>query len=271
MNDDLTSVDRFGPRATPLDDSTLDAARVRLSAVTAAAGTRPAAPRRLSRRRTLLVGGTFIAMTSIGVAAAAEVLDLGYSSFAETFSHWGSGTTEGGRQLVAPSTAERAATAPGPDGTVFSVLRTPGEYACYTSVLETKASSAEPLPTSFVPTSGNWCDDEPIFEDFEEFGGLGVSFSYRIPGVDLPAEHGLAAFDASAGDAVRAEVTTPTGKSYPALLVDGMFWGWFPGGEAATLVGYAADGSVVGREYLGRGNVPGAPSDPDPQHQPQPR
>lgn len=81
-----------------------------------------------------------------------------------------------------------------------------------------------------------------------------MSFSYRIPGVGVSPEHGIGSFEVTAGDAVRAEVTTAEGTSSPALLVDHTFWGWYPGETGATITGYAADGSVVGSEYLGRGS-----------------
>ncbi|MFC6154891.1 hypothetical protein [Nocardioides yefusunii] len=253
---DLRLVDRFGPAPTGPDDDVLTAARRQLQEHTAAAR-RTHAP----RRRTARVGGALVGTLAVGfagVAAATGDLALGYDSFSAVFSHWGDDSEAGS---TGPATATRAATLPGPDGTVFSVMTTPGDARCYTSVLETAASAAQPQPTSFVPTSDNFCTSDPDGEGWS--GGAfkldGTSFAYDIPGVDLSPEYGLAGYTGNAGDAVRVEVVTPDDTTYPSVLVDGMFWGWFPAEEAGYVVGYAEDGSVVGRDYAGRGNVPGAP------------
>jgi hypothetical protein len=70
----------------------------------------------------------------------------------------------------------------------------------------------------------------------------------------------IAGFIVSAGNAVRAEVHTPDGQAYPALLVDGDFWGWFPTDARPTLVGYATDGTVIDRVELGTGGPKSGPT-----------
>lgn len=89
-------MDRFGPAASTPDDATLAVARAQLVETMATASTAPVVRRRLTHRRVLLVGGAVLGTTTLGVAAAASMIGLGYTSFGDTFSHWGSGSAEEG-------------------------------------------------------------------------------------------------------------------------------------------------------------------------------
>ena len=58
-----------------------------------------------------------------------------------------------------------------------------------------------------------------------------------------------------AGDAVTAELRMPSGELYPVVRVEGYLFGWYPlprPGErdAPTLIGFAADGTEVGKTEL---------------------
>jgi hypothetical protein len=174
--------------------------------------------------------------TGIGIAAATT--DLVPGAFTDVFSFWGQGNPAADIQPSDPGDAARMATAPGPDGKVFTVMSTAddGQYGCRTALLESKESAAQPQPTAFVEVTDNWCESEPFSYTF---GGAGVSFVNDTAGYTVVA-----------GEAVRAEARADDGTEYPALLVDGYFWGWFPTSEHPTLTGYANDGSVVGQVHL---------------------
>lgn len=62
---------------------------------------------------------------------------------------------------------------------------------------------------------------------------------------------GYYVWTASAGAAVRAELRTASGRTYPVVRYDGTFFGWYPppadGRPRAQLIGYAADGTEIGR------------------------
>ena len=185
-------------------------------------------------RRRVVVVGVAVAATSIagvGVAAANGLMPHSFTAAYSGWQHWPGHAAD-------PATAERVATAPGPDGTVFSVLSTGHGAAdsCRTAVLESAESARQPLPGEFTDIYGDFCSDAPTLPDF---GGVSVSYQDVAAG-----------YTVSAGDAVRAEVRTPDGQAYPALLVEGDFWGWFPRSARPTLVGFAADGSVVGTVHL---------------------
>lgn len=227
MNDDLTLIDHFGPQPTNLTAGTLEGARARLAGAIAS----PSGHQRRPRARVALVTCAVVATSAVGVGVAAATTGMGFSAFTDTFDHWS--------RTVDPAEAQRVATAPGPDGTVFSVLVTP-DSGCRTAVVESPQSAAAPLPSSFTDVTSNWCSTTV------ETGPFGT-------GADVTLWNGIAGFNVRAGEAVRAEVTTPAGEEFPALLVDGLFWGWFPSEARATLIGYASDGSVMGREYLGQG------------------
>jgi hypothetical protein len=185
---------------------------------------------RTKRRRVALVavGVAVTTVTGVGVASASGLTS---QSLTDAFSSW---KVWPGYDAD-PAQAERVATAPGPDGLVFSVLDTgDGQTkSCRSAILETAESARLPKPTTFTDVYGNFCADGPTFPTF---GNIGVTND------DLAATYVV-----SAGDAVRADVRTPDGTQYPALLVNGDFWGWFPLGEHPTVTGYAADGTVVGQ------------------------
>lgn len=143
---------------------------------------------------------------------------------------------------VDPSTAERVATAPGPDGEVFTVMSAaaaddPG-FTCTVALFETPESAALPGPAAFTDVSSNWCQDGP---ETRPFGS----------GADVDVFHGYHVWHAPAGEAVRGELRTPAGETYPVVSAGGRLWGWFParveGEPQAELIGYAADGTEVGR------------------------
>jgi len=70
-------------------------------------------------------------------------------------------------------------------------------------------------------------------------------------GADIDVFHGYSVWNTPAGDAVRGELRTPSGETYPVVSSGGRLWGWFParveGEPQAELIGYAADGTEVGR------------------------
>lgn len=189
-------------------------------------------------RRGVVVGLVAAAPLTTGIGIAAATTGLIPGSFTDAFSFWGQGNPAADIHPADPGDAARMATAPGPDGTVFTVMSTAedGQYGCRTALLESKESAAQPQPTSFVAATGNWCASEPFTS---AFGGASVDFINDTAG-----------YTAVAGDAVRAEVRADDGTEYPALLVNGYFWGWFPTSEYPTLTGYASDGSVVGEVAL---------------------
>lgn len=157
-----------------------------------------------------------------------------------------------GATAVDPATAERIASIPGPDGTVFSVFMAHGigSQRCLTSVFESTTSAAQPGPSEFTDL-GSRCrhDGEGGFGD-----GAGTMVATFGDGGSevLPKE---LVYDAVAGTAVRAELCTSTGQVLPTILADGSFFGWFPkpepGSPRPVLTGYAADGTVVGSIEIG--------------------
>lgn len=207
-----------------------------LTAILADEPTTHAGARRQARSRVALVGLAFVATSTLGVGVAVAAGGLTLHSFTEAFSYWKSRPVDG-HPGVDPARAQRVATAPGPGDTVFSVFATGGDYSCRTAVVEDAESAKAHLPSSFTPITDNFCSSAPMGADF---GASSVSFQGQIAG-----------FIVAAGSAARAEVHTADGTEYPALLVDGDFWGWFPKAAHPTLVGYAVDGTVIGRVELG--------------------
>ena len=226
------TIDAIRPEPATLDP---DWAHETVSAILATAPTHSPRPRRTGRLRAAVIGLALAATTVSGVGIAVAVTGLTPQAFADTFAGWKNWP---GHDDADPATAVRVATAPGPAGTVFSVLSTDGEneYGCRTAVFESAKSAAEPVPSRFTGVYGDFCSNGPTFPTF---GHPGVTFD------ELAATYMVAA-----GPAVRAEVSTPDGQKYPALLVGGDFWGWFPKSAHPTLVAYAADGSVVGQVKL---------------------
>ena len=217
--------------------------------ITADSGSVPAAAdelaqRRARRRRPLAVLALSGAVLAGGVGAAAAG-GLMPQAFVDRFSAlWQTDPMEGA-PAVDPSTAERVATAPGPDGQVFTVMSAAAaddpDSTCTVALFETPGSAALPGPAAFVDVSSNWCQDGP---ETRPFG----------TGADIDVFHGYYIWNAPAGDAVRGELRTPSGETYPVVSSDGRLWGWFPArveGEPlvqAELIGYAADGTEIGRQ-----------------------
>lgn len=185
-----------------------------------------------SKRRIAAIGVVVAAslVAGVGVASASGVMP---QAFTDAFASWKSWPGKG----ADPADAERVATAPGPNGSVFTVMSTSDAdgSSCRTAILETADSAEGPGPASFTQVYGDFCAEGPTFQTF---GNAGVDYTV------------VAAYMVSAGEAVRAVVQTPSGQEYPALLVHGDFWGWFPKTAHPTLTGYAADGSVVGTVTL---------------------
>lgn len=215
-------------------------------------------PRRRSQRRWVVVLAGALVVSGAGAAAATgRVPDV----FVQAFSGW---TDDGWRENEVagadPATAERVATQPGPDGLVFSVMAAPTRAvddpdgpvvgACTVAVLETPASAAGFGPSDFEDASGSGCRPSLKGERFATLGGVDVVDAAR----SRLAARDLWVWSYAAGDAVTAEVVTADGRRWPALEHDGTLYGWIPApaqdGPQPELVGYAADGSEVGRAPL---------------------
>ena len=226
------TLDAIRPEPATLDP---DWSHKTVSAILATEAPRSSRSKRTGQLRAAAVGVALAATTVSGVGIAAAATGLTPQAFTDAFSGWKNWP---GHNDADPATAVRVATAPGPEGTVFSVLSTGGEneYGCRTAVFESAKSAAEPVPSRFTGVYGDFCSSGPTFPTF---GGAGVTFD------ELAATYVV-----SAGSAVRAVVSTPDGQKYPALLVGGDFWGWFPKSAHPTLVAYDADGSVIGRVKL---------------------
>lgn len=221
--------------------------------------TPPQAPavRRPRRRYVAALAGALV-LSGGGAAVAGGVVP---EAFTDAFAGWTSDTwQDNGVTGADPATAERVASQPGPDGTVFSVLAAPTRAAddpdgpvvgaCTVAVLETRASAAGTGPSDFEDVSGNGCQPSLRGERFATLGGVDVVRAAwtRLPGRDLWV------WSFAAGNAVTAEVVTADGRRWPALVHDGTLYGWIPapadGDAPPELVGHAADGSEVGRAPL---------------------
>ena len=232
----IRPITEFDSQMSPSEQTAL---RERIMADRAVA---PSAGRRSPRRRRRLAAVTLSAIlaSTVGVGAAAATGNMP-QAFTDAFSYWFTSPVAG-QNGIDPSTAHRAAVAPGPHGQVFSVLTAKGAdgYQCTVGLFETNRSADMPGPAAFTDATGSICRTGP---DDGDFGGSSVS----------AAGHAYSYF-VSAGSAVRAELHTSDGTIYPALLVEGDFWGWFPTPASVSthpvLIGYAADGSVVGRTVL---------------------
>jgi hypothetical protein len=236
MNVSIATIEALRPGPVDMDSTWADAT---LAAILADEPDPVRRSRRNPRSRAVLVSLAVAASSVMGAGVAAAATDFVPQSFTDAFAFWKKDPAPGqlGQHSVDPGDARRVATAPGPRGAVFSVISTPGNFACHTAVLESPQSAAEALPSSFVDVTSKWCSGS---SRGTEFGAADVSF-----------QNGVAGFVVAAGRAARASVEARDGREYPALLVDGEFWGWFPQDENPTLVGYAPDGSVVGRIHLG--------------------
>jgi len=208
----------------------------------AAAVTDELAERRSRKRRPLAVlalSGLVLA-GGVGAAAAGGLMP---QAFLDAFPSWHDFNAEGGSHPVDVAAAQRAATAPGPDGKVFTVMTATAtddpDYKCAVALFETPQSAAGPGPADFTDVSSNWCQEGPETGSFGSGSAIDVYHSYYIWWVP-------------AGDAVRGELHTPRGETYPVVSSGGRLWGWFParaeGEQQAELIGYAADGTEVGRQ-----------------------
>jgi hypothetical protein len=195
------------------------------------------------RRRRPLAVLALSGLVLAGGAGAAAAGGLVPQAFIDVFSGWQSVPVLD-LPAVDPATAERVATVPGPDGTEFTVLSAHAAddpaYTCTVALFETQESAAG--PATFTGTAASWCQDSPSTAPF----GAGAG-TEETDGRDV--------WWAPAGDAVRGELRAPDGGTRPVALVRGTFYGWTPapvdGQPRAELVGYAADGTEVGRVPVG--------------------
>lgn len=210
-----------------------DAERDRIMATS----TGPAVPAVRRRRAGAIAFVAAIAAAGgVGVAAAGGLMP---KAFTDAYAGWLTYPDSSG---VNPADAERIASIPGPDGTVMSVFVAHGTdgTTCVAPVFESAADTEQAGPADFTKLM-NYCrpdtDTGPFGQGRGGWVGRSGSFTYFT-------------YDAAAGDAVRAELHTRSGEVLPTVLVEGRFFGWFPlpdGVPTATLVGYDADGNVIGR------------------------
>jgi hypothetical protein len=228
MTIDNATIDALRPGTVALDPEWSDAT---LRAILAED---PPQVRRPTGRRVAIAAFAITLTTVGGVGVAAATTGFSFSSFADTFSYWNGGD----RPHVDPSGATRLATAAGPSGSIFSVVGAGDDPTCYTAIIESASSAKQVLPSAFTDITDNYCTDFSG-RDRPEFGSASVSYGSEVAGYTVPA-----------GRAARAELTGQDGTTYPALLVDGQFWGWFPKDQHPTLVGYAKDGTRIGETVL---------------------
>jgi hypothetical protein len=211
-----------------------DAALARVLADTAA----PAPARRRRRTRAAAIAAGLAASVVAAPGVAAAVGDgMRPQAFLDVYSYWATDNPQG---VVQAGTARRAATAPGPDGNQFSVLMATNSEGttCLAPVIESGTSADRETPDLFTD-GGSLCvsaDAAP-----QPIGPILVS----------PTDTATIWYG-DAGDGTRAELTMPDGTNYPALVVDGYLFGWYPlpDGTAAstpTLTVYGADGTVLHR------------------------
>lgn len=180
-----------------------------------------------ARRWLVGIGVSTVMLASVGTAAAAGLLP---QSFTEVFSSW---EEDGYAQL---SETVRAGTAPGPDGSVFSVVTSRNEDGsfCAGAVFESPESAAGSVPSVFAE-NGSSCEPTP---NRQEFGT-------NSAGSNTGSEY---VFQVSAGAATSAVVESPSAEARPLVLANGWLYGWLPADYdgSAVVNGYAADGSLVG-------------------------
>lgn len=180
-----------------------------------------------ARRWLVGIGVSTVVLASVGTAAAAGLLP---QSFTDVFSSW---EQDGYAQL---SETVRAGTAPGPDGSVFTVVTSRNEDGsfCAGAVFESPESAAEPVPSVFAE-NGSSCEPTPNREDF----------GANSAGSDTGSEY---VFQVSAGPATTAVLESPGTEARPLILANGWLYGWLPANYdgSAVVNGYAPDGSLVG-------------------------
>ncbi|GAA2031194.1 hypothetical protein WDZ16_16145 [Pseudokineococcus marinus] len=192
-----------------------------------------AVPRRTKRAAVAGVAALAL-MAAPGLAVA---IDDGIKerAFVDAYGYWAE--TLGGP--VDPAAATRVVTAPGPYDGTFSVLASTSSegMTCVATVFETASSATADLPDDFND-GGSFCHEAPSTRPF----GLDT-IMYGDTAV---------VWWAHAGDAVTGELVDTDGAVYPVVLAEGYLFGWYPSpsrepDDRPTLVGYAADGSEVGR------------------------
>lgn len=231
------------PETPPFDEQW---SRTALASILNAPVERPAPrPRRV---RTVVAGVAAAGLLSAGAATAAGLVP---QVFTDAFSGWGTvpAESEPGRQAVDPATAERVATAAGPNGTVFSLVAAPGSdgFSCVAVLFETSASAASAVPSAFVDGDGSMCAAQPPVD--ARFGDMAAMDVHRQP--DVLGKRDVRVISMSAGSATSAEVRTEDGVRRPLLRFEGRFYGWYVGhGDAtapALVVGFDADGTEIAR------------------------
>ena len=210
-----------------------NAARTRIMATENNIGATKAPRRRVS------VIVLVAAICAAGVAGCTAATVMMPKPFTDMYSGWQ--TMPGTNGGIDPSTAERVGSIPGPDGSLFSVFVAHGAdgWRCVAPVFEASADVDKVGPSKFI-SLGHGCRSSDDFYGADSFGGGA--------GIMVAGPH-EATYDAGAGGAVRAELHTADGKIYPTVLAEDRFYGWIPltlTFPRPTLVGYAADGTVVG-------------------------
>lgn len=193
-----------------------------------------------SRRRRVAGIAAVLALGLIASPGVAGAVGNGMrpQAFIDAYDYWGNIP----KGAVDPATARRAATAPGPFGGIFSVLTAKNSegLTCIGPVFESSASAKAVLPDNFND-GGSFCQEAP---STKPFGFASLMYTRTA-----------AVWWADAGGAVTGELRMPSGETYPVVLVQGYLFGWYPlplrtPDESPTLIGYAADGSVVGQDRV---------------------
>ncbi|SDD25706.1 hypothetical protein [Rhodococcus tukisamuensis] len=202
-----------------------------------ATSTDPVVP--VARRRRAGAIAVVAAITAAGGVGVAAATGLMPKAFTDAYSGWLTYPDSSG---VNPAAAERIAAIPGPDGTVMSVFVAQGTDGtrCVAPVFESAADTEQAGPANFTKLM-NYCRPAVDTGPFGQGAGGEVGTSGSLT---------YFTYDAAAGEAVRAELHTSSGEVFPTMLVEGRFFGWFPmpdGMPMATLVGYDANGNVIGR------------------------
>ncbi len=93
------------------------------------------------------------------------------------------------------------------------------------------------MPSVFAE-AGSSCVSDASTKPFDSNQDVTADDTYWVP----------------AGQAIRADLPLPDGSGYPAVLVEGGFYGWFSTDSRGdpVLTGYAADGTVIGEVTIPR-------------------
>jgi hypothetical protein len=194
--------------------------------------------------------GALVVVSGAGAAAAGGLVP---QAFVDAFTHW---RTWPGDHRVDPATAVRIATAPGPDGTVFTLVAAHADddpdHQCLVTLYETQQSTRQPGPAVFQDVSGNWCQDGSTDEPFGATTAVDVASGAGYSRVGVTGDTWV--WSTSTGSAASARLRTTDGQTYPVLTYEGRFFGWFPapedGQDRPVLTGYDADGTPIGQTSL---------------------